>query len=894
MKITRLILKHFAAVYAGMGKLIIDLDLKDAKERINLFVGENGSGKSAVLRCAHPFSYNNSTGVNVQNADMILPNKDGEKIVYILDDTIEYIIKHLYNRKKDGSISVKSFISKDGTELNESGLVSSFKEVVFNELGVDESFLTLLSIGNSIDGFVEYTASERKQYIPKIFSILRVYGIYYKNISSLAKSKKVLLRDVTEKLSKYKGVSIPALVRELEDIDKNIKLLNEYKEGILIDIGGVQKQLDTYRDFIKDYNENQNILNDALESIQLCKSKLCSGCKNEEETLEEIKNNTNTEMECKSEYTIIEHDLESLQNRQNEISNALSELNTKLLKVSKSNSKDLYGYKKMCEDIDKEQDELESQLHFGIDFIMTDPIVYKTQSITLDALLRLCSSLIYNTDGVNDQLIKDIYDQYKEDKVTLFNKLNSMYEKLDFEIKCSDSIEESAIKIDKISNDMKCNHGETSCPYITFFNEYMNKIKINKIESNKKLKERYEKFSVVKDSLSIFHALEGIFNFIDEKKDIFDDEYMYVYTFDINSFIYRYIDDRTIYNEDYLRHIISDSEIQDRMSKLGDKRISIIAKMESLESNIDIIKEYEDKKSSYNDELVKIKEDIDNKKNKLKELKEKLLNTESKSISLDMDLKTFKEIQEYNETIKKCKENIVSMESKMNSIKILEDREKEYRSKLLKVSSDITELQVRRQTVTTYLNDMRDLESAQVELSETYGDIMEIKKAVSPTTGIPVEFVEYYFKHEMVNKMNDLLDSVFHGSLRLIGNQVVIDDKEFTIPYMKNNTIVRDISKASDGERAILTFAFSLVLIQASLDKYNIMLLDEPDTSLDYHKRGKFVDLIESFMDIIGAEQSFLISHNNMFDSYPVNVIRTSEMNISNLSNVSTVINLYE
>ena len=53
-----------------------------------------------------------------------------------------------------------------------------------------------------------------------LLDILIVYTIYYKNISSLAKSKKVLLRDVTEKLSKYKGVSIPALVRELEDIDK--------------------------------------------------------------------------------------------------------------------------------------------------------------------------------------------------------------------------------------------------------------------------------------------------------------------------------------------------------------------------------------------------------------------------------------------------------------------------------------------------------------------------------------------------------------------------------------------------------------------------------------------------------------------------------------------------
>ena len=77
------------------------------------------------------------------------------------------------------------------------------------------------------------------------------------------------------------------------------------------------------------------------------------------------------------------------------------------------------------------------------------------------------------------------------------------------------------------------------------------------------------------------------------------------------------------------------------------------------------------------------------------------------------------------------------------------------------------------------------------------------------------------------------------------------------------------------------------------MDKYNIMLLDEIDTSLDYNTRGKFLDLIERYMTIIGAKQLFLISHNNMFDTYPINVIMTSEQNISNMK-MANVIKLYE
>ena len=38
-----------------------------------------------------------------------------------------------------------------------------------------------------------------------------------------------------------------------------------------------------------------------------------------------------------------------------------------------------------------------------------------------------------------------------------------------------------------------------------------------------------------------------------------------------------------------------------------------------------------------------------------------------------------------------------------------------------------------------------------------------------------------------------------------------------------------------------------------------------------------------------GAEQLFLITHNNMFDNYPVDVIMTSDVNIDNFKNVNII-----
>ena len=57
------------------------------------------------------------------------------------------------------------------------------------------------------------------------------------------------------------------------------------------------------------------------------------------------------------------------------------------------------------------------------------------------------------------------------------------------------------------------------------------------------------------------------------------------------------------------------------------------------------------------------------------------------------------------------------------------------------------------------------------------------------------------------------------------------------------------------------------------MSRYNIMLLDELDSVLDESKRQKFIAIVEKLMEMIDAEQTFVISHNNMFSMYPVDLI---------------------
>ena len=54
------------------------------------------------------------------------------------------------------------------------------------------------------------------------------------------------------------------------------------------------------------------------------------------------------------------------------------------------------------------------------------------------------------------------------------------------------------------------------------------------------------------------------------------------------------------------------------------------------------------------------------------------------------------------------------------------------------------------------------------------------------------------------------------------------------------------------------------------------MLLDEIDGALDTRNREKFIEILENQIKRINSEQNFLITHNSMFSSYPVDIIDLS------------------
>ena len=104
-----------------------------------------------------------------------------------------------------------------------------------------------------------------------------------------------------------------------------------------------------------------------------------------------------------------------------------------------------------------------------------------------------------------------------------------------------------------------------------------------------------------------------------------------------------------------------------------------------------------------------------------------------------------------------------------------------------------------------------------------------------------------------------------------------ITAKDFIIRVQKDNFVSEDISKMSDGEKAIMALATTLALNSVMIPNYNVFILDEMDATLSKENKRKFLDIIVNFASVKDL-QVFAISHNEYFSSTEAATIGVLEM----------------
>ena len=231
-----------------------------------------------------------------------------------------------------------------------------------------------------------------------------------------------------------------------------------------------------------------------------------------------------------------------------------------------------------------------------------------------------------------------------------------------------------------------------------------------------------------------------------------------------------------------------------------------------------------------------------------------------------------KEFTEVEYRLKEIKNNIELKEQ-------LEHSNKQLNLTLAKINSNIQLDNKHKEELDYKLKEYSKLTNEYQALNLLFKDINEIRDALNASTGIPLVYLNVYLKNCPI-LMNTLLESVFDGQLQI--DSFIINENEFRIPFITKGILVPDIINASQGESSFISIVLSLSLIIQSMTSYDIICLDELDGPLDSKNRQEFINILYKFIEQVNCEQVFLITHNNMFDNEPVDLILTSETDVDN------------
>lgn len=860
MRITYLKLKNFINVYSGMKKKEIEIRLDDVTNKIILLIGKNGSGKTSILSELHPFATSGNMDVRSDN-NLIIEGQDGYKEVRITDKGDEYIIKHHY-MNSNKTKSTKSFISKNGVELNPNGNVKSFKEAVLIHLGLDQDLLKLMRLGSNVVGLTGMKSTSRKSFATKLFSDIDIYNGFYKKVSEEYRNIRAVMKNLSAKISKYNITDEDDFRNKIKYIEDDLAHYNIVKEKAIKDISILEEQ-----------NKNFDFSNENDLIFEM--NKLDATLKSSNDILATVKdiNLSSFEYRLKSENDLNTKRLERV-SKESDLNNIISKkdmlyIQKEDLENTLSNSTSLIRLNQLEEiinshrrNINEQEKELKDRKRYDLNmlFKLSENIskvkdIEKYFSEHTDKNIKfVCNDIIHKSN-----LKKDI-------QVNL-TKLHLSKNRFEAEIVNIENMK-------NISLNLEINHdcSDPKCPYKEFYIYMMNRgERLNEAQEhrNKVNKE----ISSCEDLFNLYEIIENMLSVVDEFRNV---DIPIVYTRE--SILENLLNNKPLVNQTLLNLAIDDNENFKNIESLKEE-LSLV------EKEYETIKEYAIDTIEIENKIISIDEEInkcDLSINELKAVIEDIKTEETYIIKKDNSIIEALELREsindkYNEynTIKeqveKLREDKNKFSSNTNDIIMLKNSLKRTEEHIINLTSS-------KEKISYDLNDYRNVKEEFNALQLLFEDVDNIKEALDSSKGIPLLYLNVYLKNCPM-MMNTLLESI---SSDITISDFIIDENEFRIPYSTDNVSVPDIISASQGENAFISIVLSLSLIVQSMTRYNIICLDELDGPLDTKNREEFINVLYSFIEQVGCEQVFLITHNQMFDNEPVDIIQTSDCEIDN------------
>lgn len=852
MRFLHIDLTGYIGIYSPMGLETMSIDFSNSKYPICIVAGPNGMGKSTLLKSLTVFPDSN---------DRFVPHMIAMKHLVLTNGVNIYEINIVHDLDSHGNRKTpKVSIIKDGAELNPNGNVSSYKEIILNEFGIDTNYTTLCSISGEDQGLSQKTPSERKKILASIISSLNVYNEIYKTLNKKSIILKNQLKSITDKIKSIgNSDNISATLNNINTrLSKIDTLLEDYKSQI------------TRAKTIVDMIDPDNHLQDDINKYTQLK----------EETLLELKKISYEDSEDIKDldtYNAIRDNI--ILSRDNAIDNS-NNINVELAKLSERSN---YINNRLTE-ISLKKDKIISTM--DDDFENTLEILKKNNSIIEKDLDSLGISNITKTDydtliSVLDTIMNEIQSIYEDNTIddisfacsiddnalTSFSKELSNYKDLKIQIS------EEYVELAKAINSIKDRPSDCivdTCPYIyqaiSLLKKYDHpedelKLMEDKLEDldkeisiSKKLVDKTPKLSHIRT------RIEAVMNTINANRGLLSKISLTSQLCDIESVRER-ISNMYSFNEYNNRtrlYDIGNSIITYEKNK------EMISKLEiNLEANRQKKSDYDDLEKEFNTLSVE-KDEISYKfieyKNKLS-IENKVIE-ESKTLLSKLDtnwnakqreLELTNQINQYDNSIKDIYNKLSGYSEQMKLITDLQIKVNELESEKIPLNAD-------KQNYDTQYAMLTNFQIEYNSLREEYDYLEKLKNYASPTKGSIQSIYMSMYMDKTLDMANQLLSMIFGGEYRLL--DYVITEDEFRIPFIGNGMPVDDISSGSTSQKCIIGMIIDLVLNSIGNSDFGIVTLDEIDGGLDNQNKLLFVDIIQRMRELLNIDQLFVISHS--------------------------------
>ena len=848
MKIEKIILKNFAAIDNAMKCKEFSIDFSKAINKVCLLIGPNGSGKTTILSLLHPFAGIGNLDVR-DSLNLILDGENGYKEITISNGDDVYLIKHFYTPHKDKNHSVKSYISKNGNELNENGNVTSFKEYVRMELGVEPDHLKLIRIGSNVTSLIDLSETERKTYMSKLLDEIGVFLMYFKKVSNDINLLKGMISLDVDKLNRL-GITDR---RETKEKINLLKMkLNEARESY-DDVSGMISVYHHEINSIHNVATLKDRLSDAVKKLEKMDKIL-----EKKDELESVDASHYEKILNKLEKKLIEYkaSLTSLQELSNkyvaDLNNYQEQLRNLQIRLEKEKNSDK-ELESLCEEHRKITKNIASTEIILGDY---EPNFTKEEFDDFYVFIKNTQQKLDKTYEFGKEVVSKIISLLSDNK-NVMQYINSHIMSLD------DNDDNNSIFLKTLSKRFDFNNDFESCDNKTcearqLWAQVKNLLQDREVDKKKKkdlsfYKDMEYAYQNIKEVLLSFSSYKGIIEKLpDVIKNDFKTETLYA---SIASC-------KKIYNETEMNDVLSIITEYNNLITLK-QRATDLEKDIKIFSNISTC-------GYISEEIERVTAQIEEVYNKVKQYDDMSFSVLQKIKFTEYSIESNTELKETFEKHDELQAEVDKLTKEYNKYIENSSRIKTAEEERDRIDFNIETMNDEIQKLTSDLEQYNLIKHELDLFNIKYDEMTLTREALSSKKGMSL----YYIKNYLGNTAeitNELLDIAYDG-------QIYIDDfkitpSEFTIPFYNRGTLIKDVKYASQGELSFLSIALSFGLASQTLSKYNIMLLDEIDGPLDIKNRERFIRILENQIDRISSEQNFLITHNDMFSSYPVDIL---------------------